>query len=186
MDSAECCFDLAAALGPGKASLAEQVEACYLQHHDSLYRFLVSVGCPVELVPDLLQEGFCRLFENLRSGKEIERPRNWLVRVLYNMFLNHVRKHKREAVLDESSALISANAHGSASSDPEREYDSRQRDAQLADAMQQLSPIQLRYLTLRAEGLKFREIGELCGVSTGTVAESCGRALEKLRALIGK
>jgi RNA polymerase sigma factor (sigma-70 family) len=184
VDSAEFCVDLAAAPGPGKASLAEQVETCYLQHHDSLYRFLIAVGCPVELVPDLLQEGFCRLFENLRAGKAIERPRNWLVRVLYNMFLNHVRKHKREAVLDESSASVSADLNGNAFSDPEREYDSRQREAQLADAMQQLTPIQLRYLRLRAEGLKFREIGELCGVSTSTVAESCGRALEKLRALI--
>jgi DNA-directed RNA polymerase specialized sigma24 family protein len=132
VESAELCLDLAAALGPGKASLADQVETCYLQHHDSLYRFLIAIGCPVELVPDLLQEGFCRLFENLREGKAIERPRSWLVRVLYNMFLNHVRKHKREAVLDESSASVSSNQSGPAFSDPEREYNLRQREAQLA------------------------------------------------------
>jgi RNA polymerase sigma-70 factor (ECF subfamily) len=184
VDSAEFCLDLAAVPGAGKASLAEQVETYYLQHHESLYRFLISVGCPVELVPDLIQEGFCRLFENLRTGKEIERPRSWLVRVLYNLFLNHVRKHKREAVLDESSESVTANLNGHTYGDPEREYDLLQREAQLANAMRQLTTIQLRYLTLRAEGLKFREIGELCGVSTGTVAESCGRALDKLRALI--
>jgi hypothetical protein len=81
VDSAEFCLDLAAVPGAGKASLAEQVDTYYLQHHESLYRFLISVGCPVELVPDLMKEGFCRRFENLHMGKEIERPRSWLVRV---------------------------------------------------------------------------------------------------------
>jgi RNA polymerase sigma-70 factor (ECF subfamily) len=181
VDSVDFCLDLAPALGPAKASSAEQVEACYLQYHDSLCRFLVAIGCPVELVPDLLQEAFCRLFENLRAGKAIERPRSWLVRVLYNLFLNHVRRHKREFVLDESSVSVSTHLNGTAVIDPEREYDLRQREERLAYAMRQLTPIQSRYMALRAEGLKFREISELCGVSTAAVAETCARALEKLR-----
>jgi DNA-directed RNA polymerase specialized sigma24 family protein len=52
--------------------------------------------------------------------------------------------------------------------------------------MQQLTKVQLRYLALRTEGLKFREIAELYGVSSSTVAETCGRALEKLRYLTSR
>jgi RNA polymerase sigma-70 factor, ECF subfamily len=186
VQSAELCLDLDVAIEPEKALLAEEVEAAYLQHHDSLYRFLISTGCPVELAPDLLQEGFCRLFETLREGKAVERPRSWLVRVLYNLLLNHVRKHKREAVLDESTAVGFVNINENALGNPEGDYARRQRNAQLAQAMQQLTKVQLRYLALRTEGLKFREIAELYGVSSSTVAETCGRALEKLRYLTSR
>jgi RNA polymerase sigma factor (sigma-70 family) len=144
LESAEFCLDIGVSVRQGKGSLAEQVEACYVRHHDSLYRFLVAIGCPVELVPDLLQEAFCRLFESLHGGMAIDQPRSWLVRVLYNMFLNHVRKHKREAELDEASASVSASQNGTALSDPEREYGLHQRAAQLAHAMQQLTPTQSR------------------------------------------
>jgi RNA polymerase sigma-70 factor (ECF subfamily) len=183
VQSAELCLNLDVASEPGKASLADEVEAVYLQHHDSLCRFLISTGCPVELAPDLLQEAFCRLFETLREGKAVEQPRSWLVKVLYNLLLNYVRKHKREAVFDESTAIGFVNANENAFGNPEGDYARRQRTAQLARAMQQLTKVQLRYLSLRTEGLKFREIAELYGVSSSTVAETCGRALEKLRYL---
>ena len=157
----------------------------YVQQHDSLYRFLISTGCPPELAPDLLQEGFCRLFENLRAGKAIEKPRSWLVQVLYNLFLNHVRKHRRETELDDAS-LAKADAWRPGSSDPETEFRARQREELVQHAMLQLTPAQSRYLSLRAEGLKFREIAESCGVATATVAESCARALQKIRTLINE
>lgn len=106
------------------------------------------------------------------------------MQVLYNLFLNHLRKHRRESEFDETwAAAVEWTAEGC---NPEKELRAREREQLVRRAMEQLTPSQSRYLSLRAEGLKFREIGELCGVATATVAESCARALQKIRAVINE
>jgi RNA polymerase sigma-70 factor (ECF subfamily) len=183
VDSAELCFDLPVSRATEGASLADEVEAFYLSHHASLYRFLIASRCPAELAPDLLQEAFLRLYQNLRAGKSIERPRSWLVSVVQNLLFNHFRKYNREVAIDEVFGEAETRTGDDDLSNPELRYARRQRIRQLADAMRQLTSTQSRYLLLRAEGLKFREIAALHGVSTGTVADACSRALEKLRNL---
>ena len=54
------------------------------------------------------------------------------------------------------------------------------KSRQLLQAMNGLTARQSEYLTLRAAGLTYREIGDLHGVAIATVAEACGHALEKL------
>jgi RNA polymerase sigma-70 factor (ECF subfamily) len=63
---------------------------------------------------------------------------------------------------------------------PETQLLNRERAGRLRSAVGQLTATQYQYLTLRAEGLKFREIAELHGVSIASVFDSCGRALKKL------
>jgi RNA polymerase sigma-70 factor, ECF subfamily len=182
VNSAELSLDLAVSGKCEGAFLADEVEAFYLKHHDSLYRFLIASRCPADLAPDLLQDAFVRLYQSLQDGKAIERPRSWLVSVLQNLLFNHFRKHNREQALEDAFAKAEPKTEDD-SSNPELRYLRRQRQRQVADAMRQLTATQLRYLLLRAEGLKFREIADLHGVSIASVADVCARALEKLRTL---
>jgi DNA-binding CsgD family transcriptional regulator len=48
--------------------------------------------------------------------------------------------------------------------------------------LSRLSPQELRCWTLRAEGLRYREIAEILEIRTGTVATLLVRAAEKLAA----
>jgi DNA-binding CsgD family transcriptional regulator len=49
-----------------------------------------------------------------------------------------------------------------------------------------LTPMELGCLRLRAEGLKFREIGEILGLSISTVVSYISRGIHKLRPAVEK
>lgn len=164
-------------------SVFNHFERYYLENHASLCRFLIATGCRPETASDLVQDAFVRLFHQMRAGKPIERPRSWLIRVLHHLRLNHLRKHKREFALGDISEPEIERLLIDRSFDLELEMKRRQRAEWLASSIRQLTPVQFRCLMLRAEGLKFREIATLCGVSTATAAETCARALDKLRNL---
>lgn len=68
----------------------------------------------------------------------------------------------------------------SASLDPELQLLNRERLERVHRAIRTLTATQCGYLLLRAEGLKFREIAEMHGVTVGSVSEVCGRAMKKL------
>lgn len=69
-------------------------EELILAHQDSVWRFLVSIGCEPSLADDLTQETFLSV---LRGEFEYRGPREmtaWLLRVAKNQFIDSVRKRK--------------------------------------------------------------------------------------------
>jgi RNA polymerase sigma-70 factor (ECF subfamily) len=64
--------------------------------------------------------------------------------------------------------------------DPEGQLASRQRQKQLLRVVRALPAQDQRCLHLRAEGLRYREIAEVLGISLGAVAFSLERSLRRL------
>jgi len=180
-DARPLIFDASFPETATRTSCADEVETFYVQQHASLYRFLVASGCDPDDVPDLLQEGFVRLFQQLRAGRRIDAPRNWLIRVLQHLWYNQLRRRRCETSLDTAVEENLNQFPTSERESPELQLRFRQRMERLHLAVRQLTPTQHRYLVMRSEGLKLREIAELHGVTIATVAEVCARALARLR-----
>jgi RNA polymerase sigma-70 factor (ECF subfamily) len=68
-----------------------------------------------------------------------------------------------------------------AAPNPEQLLLQREKFARLFMAMQRLSLQEKQCLHLRAEGFRYREIGEILGVSADTVNEYLRRAMRKLK-----
>jgi RNA polymerase sigma-70 factor, ECF subfamily len=168
-----------AVLDSNRLTRMDEVEAFYEQHYDSLYRFLILSGCPPDAAPDYLQEAFIRLYKAVKEGSRIERPQSWLVRVLHHLRVNEFRRSKQQA-LHAPSVQFLWNQRVASMKDPESTLLERERLEHLQSAIEKLTEVQYQYLLLRLEGLKFREIADLYGVSIGSVADACGRALKKL------
>jgi len=64
----------------------------------ALLRFAYGIVGQRETAEDLVQEAFLRLHEH---WQEVENPRAWMYRSIRNMALNHLRDHRREAVMEE-------------------------------------------------------------------------------------
>ena len=64
--------------------------------------------------------------------------------------------------------------------DPEQQAATRQRQKRLLAVVQALPEQDRRCLYLRAEGLRYRDITEVLGMSLGAVAQSLARSLERL------
>jgi RNA polymerase sigma-70 factor (ECF subfamily) len=63
---------------------------------------------------------------------------------------------------------------------PEQELLAKEKFRQLRAAIPSLTESERECLLLRAEGLRYREIGEVLGIATSTVADSVDRAIRKL------
>jgi len=79
-------------------------EELILAHQNSVWRFLVSIGCESSLADDLTQETFLQV---LGGGFDYRGPREmaaWLLRVAKHKFLDSVRKRKLKLGVDLENA----------------------------------------------------------------------------------
>jgi RNA polymerase sigma-70 factor, ECF subfamily len=139
----------------------------------------VTLGLPVAEGEELVQEVFLALFQHLRRGKSRENLRGWLFRVGHNLALKRRFAIGRQASHEDAAGVVEMLR--CPAPDPERALAIKQRESRLLAAMSALPEQDRCCLHLRAEGLRYREIAEVLGISLGGVALCLGRSLERLR-----
>jgi len=157
-------------------AIEEQVTRAFEEVRDDVYRYLLTLGLPPPQAQEATQEVFLRLYLALRNGDAIQNRRGWVFRVAHNLGLDWRAKERTQPFDSEMEALLRDMRPGADASLIERE-----RMKQIADAWKTLSAQQRQCLYLRAEGLKYREIGEVLGISISTVREFLTRAITKLQ-----
>jgi RNA polymerase sigma-70 factor (ECF subfamily) len=179
MNPSSLTFELPQAGSTESAEARSESLRLYEEHYESCYRFLILSGCSADECLDLLQEGFLRLHQSLRNGGRIENPKSWLIRVIHRLRIDEFRRSSRMSCFGDFPDHI-WDHHVATESSPERAALDRERIEKLRAAVRGLTPTQRGYLMLRAEGLKFREIAELHGVTVGSVFDACARALRTI------
>ena len=160
----------------GWARIQQEVEETYAQTRAPICSYLLGLGVPGAQAQEVTQEVFLRLYQTMRKGEQIGNRRAWLFRVAHNLGLN-VRT--RERAFSGASPDWERLAQSTLAS-PERAMLDRERLERVHAALKTLSPQQRNCLYLRAEGLRYREIAEVIGVSASTVNEFLRRAIARL------
>lgn len=151
--------------------------AWFLELREPLLRYLHSLGLAVEEGEDVVQEVFLALFRHLRDGKPRENLRGWIFRAGRNLGL------KRRAEMGRHPAAPSAEpAIADPAPDPEAIAEFNGERERLLAIFHALPERDRSCLTLRAEGLRYREIAEALDMSLGAVAISLGRSIARLTA----
>ncbi len=147
-------------------------------HRDGVHRYVRALGIADRDAEDLVQDVFLALLHHVARGRPRTNLRGWIFRVGHNLALRHLKREarRRRVGADLVSGWTVAAAPG-----PEERYASRQRRVRLAAALNALPARERRCLQLRAEGLRYREIGRVLGLSLGTVANTMAQALARLR-----
>jgi RNA polymerase sigma-70 factor (ECF subfamily) len=141
-----------------------------------LLRYLVSLGLSPDEAQDVVQDAFLSLQRSMASGVSQQNVRAWLFRVAHNAARNRQRSyHRRFAAPLEEGALEIAGP-----STPELAVLQKEKYRKLGAAIKSLGESERECLLLRAEGLRYREIGEVLGLATSTVADTVDRAVRKL------
>jgi RNA polymerase sigma-70 factor, ECF subfamily len=143
----------------------------------ALERYLRLAGVEAESCRDIVQEAFLKLYEHLLAHGDATYLRAWLYRVSHNLALNG----RQAAHARKTEPLSEAVDPVASAASPEKTVLERELDASLRHAMDELTPNQRRCLILRAQGFKYREIGEILQLSTSAVAETVQRAVGVLR-----
>lgn len=164
---------------PSTSRLEDEVVNLFDEMRDRLLRYLLCLGVQVHDGEEIVQESFLLLFKHLQQGKSRANLRGWLFRVVRNLSLKAYRESQacpRRLQFDETLPGLPLCS----GADPEQEVCARQRQERLWAVVRALPEQDQICLFLRAEGLRYREIGKELGMSLGSVAASLARSLGKL------
>jgi RNA polymerase sigma-70 factor, ECF subfamily len=145
-----------------------------------LLRYLLAFGLPLQDSEEVIQDVFLALFQHLRRGRSRENLRGWIFRVAHNLGLKRRMARRRESTsAGDNQEFLAANRADPAEN-PEEQLLTSQRRERLQAVLRVLPEQDQWCLSLRAEGLRYREIASVLDMSLGSVAASLGRSLARL------
>ncbi len=160
--------------------LEEEVVSLFDQLQDRLLRYLMSLGLPAPDGEEVIQEVFLALFQHLQRGKPRHNLRAWLFKVAHNLALKqrNVIRRNRQVAWDYGGASAE-NLIVDRTPNAEDQIVRNQRQVRLLGILQALPEQDRRCLSLRAEGLTYREIAHVLEMSLGSVSLSLARSLAR-------
>jgi RNA polymerase sigma-70 factor (sigma-E family) len=156
----------------------ETLGAWFATEYEPLLRFAYFVSGDRTAAEDLVQETFVRMY---RAGARVDlaTARAYARTTVVNLARSG---HRRRAVAERAVAARTVGPPRDTSSMPDVEA----RD-EMWNALKQLSPRQRACVALRFyEDLSERDIAAALGMSAGSVKKHTDRAMNKLRALLGR
>jgi RNA polymerase sigma-70 factor, ECF subfamily len=161
-------------------TLNEKVIAHFEQLRVPVFRYLLRKTHDTGRAEELTQEAFLRLCRHLQEGRPLENPKAWLFTVANNLAIDTQRQESNITNLDERTWREIEESRSGSQPNPERIVLQDERLDRLHVSVLNLTHLQRECLHLRAEGLRYREIAELMGISISTVADAVRRATVRL------
>jgi RNA polymerase sigma-70 factor, ECF subfamily len=159
--------------------LEEDVVSLFEQFRAPVLRYLVSFRISAPDAEEIAQEVFLALFQHLRQGKSRANLQGWVFRVAHNQALKHRTRIRRHS---EHFAYLPpfTEAPDDLTPGPDECLEVIQKQRRLLAVVRALPAQDQCCLSLRAEGLRYRDIAEVLGMSLGAVANSLERSLSRL------
>lgn len=155
----------------------------YDREHMAIRRYLVFCGISPDLAEDAVQEAFLRLQVHLERNGDRTNLRAWLYRVAHNLALHELQGARHRLSDPLETAEGTSRAIDPAES-PEQSLLDKERSNRLRMAIGRLPEVPRQCVVMRAQGLRFREIAEVLGLSVSTVAEHVQRGLRQVREIV--
>ncbi len=169
----------AAAFSATPSEIEVEVMGLFEEFRNPLLRYAISFGIPIHDAEEIVQEVFLALFRHLQLRRSRANLRGWIFRVTHNLALKQRHANQKSHEWTTSGeALIAVQVDPSPN--PEEHLSSAQRRRQLLAVVGALSDSDQRCLYLRAEGLRYREIADVLGMSLGAISISLTRSLARL------
>ena len=140
----------------------------YAAHHAGIWAYLLRLGATPAVASDLAQDTFVRWLER-DAAKVRENPRAYLYRIALHLFIDHVRRSRREIAWDAVPEIAAPEQEPGII--PQRVW------TQLT-----LSQRQLLWLAY-AEGFSHGEIAAITGLATDGIRVLLSRARARFQAL---
>jgi RNA polymerase sigma-70 factor, ECF subfamily len=160
------------------SELENEIIGLFDEFRIRLLRYALSFGLSVHDGEEIIQEVFLSLYRHLQLGRSRKNLRGWLFRVVHNLALKqrHAARGVGESALLDNSLM---EKQIDLAPNPEEQLAAVQRHNRLRAVLQALPERDQSCLYLRAEGLRYREIAEVLGMSLGAVSISLTRSLAR-------
>jgi RNA polymerase sigma-70 factor (ECF subfamily) len=176
---------LEAASSVVQSEIEREVLSLFDQFRGPLLRYALSFGIQMHDAEEVVQETFLALFRHLQLGRSKKNLRGWIFRVAHNLALKDRYAKRRAYGLLEYDGTM-AERQIDPLPDPEQLASFAQRRVRLLALIEALPETDQRCLILRAEGLCYREISSVLGISLGSISMSLTRTLARLARAEGR
>lgn len=170
-------------------SRQSEFENTAMVHLDAVYRAALAMSGQPAVAEDLSQTTFLKAFEKFGSFKKNTNCRAWLMRILRNTWLDHLRSKKttgNQLPLDEQLISSDSTSIETTWSDPENLLDNFSDD-QVIKALAQLPDDQRLALYLTdVEEFTHQETAEIMLVAEGTIKSRTSRARNALKNILSE
>jgi RNA polymerase sigma-70 factor (ECF subfamily) len=167
----------------GSSTKPSEIECAVIQlfeeFRNPLLRYVISLGLSLHDGEEIIQEVFLALFRHLRQRKSRRNLRGWVFRVAHNLALKQQMANKKALVALDSDEGV-AQRQPDATPNPEEQAASGERLARMQAVLRVLPEQDRCCLSLRAEGLRYREIAAALGISLGAVSIALARSLTRM------
>jgi len=156
---------------------ARAFTALYRRLHPVVHGYVARrIAIPSD-AEDLVARVFQRMLEHLRRFDPARASvRGWVLGIARNAVIDHLRTRKQHTALDEVAELVLL------CDAPLLPDEADERVVALRGQVAELPVITREMIALHfADGLSYREIGEVCGASEAAVKQRMARALRELR-----
>lgn len=165
----------------GKANCEE---ALYRRFSAPMFRVCLRYAANRSEAEDMLQEGFMRVFVDLKDYREEGSLEGWIRKVVVRAALRWLRNRRAFEMADLPDEIFLAEQNGNGHHDESESADESKKVVQL---MQQLPTGYRTVLNLYAvEGYAHEEIARLLNISVGTSRSQLSKARAMLRKLMDR
>lgn len=165
--------------GPGEstAPFARALDRLFHERFPGLYRYLHRLSGDGPLAEDIAQDAFLRLFDR---GEMPDEPIAWLITVATNLLRDDRRRTSRRLRLMAGADDDVGRSAGPP--DPDTSVVGAERQRQVQEALERLSPRDRQALLLRHSGFSYREIAAALNMPETSVGTTLLRAGVAFRA----
>jgi len=150
-------------------------------HMEQLYRLAYRFSGSRHEAEDLVQDLLLRLYPRRQKLAKIDKLSPWLARVLYNLFIDGVRKSTRNP-LATADGDVELELMSDSREQPEAVSENTQLQQRLQQALLHLNPDQRALVSLHdMEGYTLSELATLLDTPIGTLKSRLHRARKQLR-----
>ncbi|MDD3738408.1 MAG: RNA polymerase sigma factor [Lentimicrobiaceae bacterium] len=152
------------------------------RHQEMVFRVAIGFVHSKEDAEDLTQDIFIKVYDSLKTFRQDSEFSTWLYRITVNYSINHIRKNKKNSLLDSLETIFNKV---SPDKTPIEEVEEKERDLRIKNAIDKLNPRQRTAFVLsNYEELSQKEIATIMKTSEGAVEQLLQRAKAKLREIL--
>lgn len=152
---------------------ADILQELYARYYSRALLYTLSLCGDEELAKDLTADAFVRAYLSLPD--ETPSFPYWLLRVCKNLWLDHLRRSRRQVSLEEAETIPGPDT-------PESRYLATERSRTLWRAIQALPEVDREIVTLHYfSGLPLQQVAKLVGRSYGATRQRLSRLRQILR-----
>lgn len=162
-------------------STEQRVVETFDRMYPKLLRYTLRLtSLPAHDSEEVVQDAFLALHCHLKSGKPLSNLDAWMFQVTHNLGLrrasNTRRETRRSVRIEGAGEEIAPDPRPT----PESAFAERAARSGVASALAALPPLDRQCLALRSEGLRYREIAGILGMSLGAVAKSLEKSFDRV------